>query len=97
MARNERRAVPRTRLKVVHRHRIGKQRFRRVSELVFVGREPKAVLEWVNMAGDRMPVTIDLDPRRLARMRGARHTYFYDGETIDPRFEELPTVQRLQP
>ena len=90
MARSERRAVRRVRLKVIHRHRIGNQRFRRVSELVFFDDRPKAVLEWVNMAGDRMPLYLDLDPRRLRRVRGARHTYAYDGETTDPRFEELP-------
>ncbi|HYX65439.1 MAG TPA: hypothetical protein VE935_14580 [Burkholderiales bacterium] len=90
MARSERRAVRRVRLKVIHRHRIGNQRFRRVSELVFFDEQPKAVLEWVNMAGDRMPLYFDLDPRRLRRMRGARHTYAYDGETTDPRFDELP-------
>lgn len=90
MARSERRVVQRVRLKVIHRHRIGTRRFRRVSELVFFGEQPKAVLEWVNMAGDRMPLYLDLDPRRLRRVRGARHTYAYDGETTDPRFDELP-------
>ena len=92
MARNERRGLPRIRLKVIHRHRIGRQSFRRVSELVFVGGQPKAVLEWVNMAGDRSPLYIGLDARRLRRLRGARLTYAYDGETRDPRFEELPGV-----
>jgi hypothetical protein len=92
MARNERRCLPRIRLKVMHRHRIGARRFRRVSELVFVGRQPKAVLEWLNMGGDRSPLYVDLDRRRLRRLRGARLTYAYDGETSDPRFEELPSV-----
>jgi len=82
--------VPRTRLKVIHRHRIGRQRFRRVSELVFVGGVPRVVLEWVNMAGDRSPVYIPLDPRRLRRLHGARRTWVYDAETRDPRFDELP-------
>ena len=62
MAPRERRSVRRTRLKVIHRHRLGRQTFRRVSELVF----------------------------KLRRARGARHTWFYDGETSDPRFDELP-------
>jgi hypothetical protein len=92
MPRKERRGLPRIRLKVIHRHRIGRQRFRRVSELVFAGGQPKAVLDWVNMAGDRSPLYIDLDPRRLRRLGGARQTYAYDAETSDPRFEELPTV-----
>jgi hypothetical protein len=60
MARNERRSAARVRLKVLHRHRIGRQRFRRVSELVFVGRQPK--------------------------------TIYYEGETSDPRYDELPHV-----
>jgi hypothetical protein len=89
MAREERRSVPRLRLKVIHRHRIGRQRFRRVSELVFIAKQPKAVLEWINMAGDRSPLYVDLDARRLHKLHGARHTYTYEGETRDPRFEGL--------
>jgi hypothetical protein len=76
----------------MHRHRIGRQRFRRVSELVFVGLQPKAVLEWVNMGGDRSPLYLDLDARRLHKVKGARNTYFYDGETSDPRYDALPRV-----
>lgn len=90
MAPRERRSVRRIRLKVIHRHRLGRQTFRRVSELVFIGHEPRAVLEWVNMAGDRSPVYIPLDPRKLRRAHGVRHTWFYEAETSDPRFEELP-------
>lgn len=97
MARKERRSVPRTHLKVIHRHRIGGQNFRRVSELVFIGEQPKAVVEWVNMAGDRTPLYVELDPSRLRRLRGARHTYVYDGETSDPRFDKLPGERRLLP
>lgn len=97
MALKERRSVRRLRLKVIHSHRVGRQRFRRVSELVFVGRQPKAVLEWVNMAGDRTPIYLDLDARRLRKLRGARHTYAYEGETTDPRFEESPDGTRLAP
>lgn len=95
MIRKERRGLPRIRLKVLHRHRVGAQRMRRVSELVFIGERPKAVLEWVNMSGDRSPVYLDLDPRRLRKLRGTQRTYVYDGETVDPRFAELPEVQRL--
>jgi hypothetical protein len=92
MARSERRAVPRIRLKVIHRHRVGRRIFRRVSELVFIGEQPRAVLDWVNMAGDRSPVYMDLDRRRLRKLSGARHTYVYDAQTSDPRFEELPAA-----
>lgn len=60
-----------------------------MSELVFIGGQPKALLDWINMAGDRSPVYIDLDPRRLRKLRGGRNTYTYEGETHDPRYEEL--------
>jgi len=68
MGDRDRRFIPRTQLKVIHKHRMGVRRFRRVSELVFIpnGR-PRAVLEWVNLGG-------------------LRNTYYYDGETIDPRY-----------
>jgi hypothetical protein len=89
MARDERRSVPRVRLKVIHRHRLGRRSSRRVSELVFIGGQPKALLDWINMAGDRSPVYIDLDPRRLRKLRGGRNTYAYEGETRDPRYEAL--------
>ena len=92
MARKERRSVPRSRLKVIHLHRIGRRRFRRVSELVFVDRQPKAVLEWVNMGGDRSPLYLELEAHWLHEMHGAYHTWFYEGETIDPRFAELPSA-----
>ena len=59
----ERRNIPRTKLKVIHRHRIGAQSFRRVSELVFVRGKPRAMLEWLNLGGVRSPLYIaELDP-----------------------------------
>ena len=80
--------------KVTHRHRIGSHVFRRVSELVFVGRQPKAILRWINIAGVRTPICADLDPRKLKRLRirTARHpTFQYDGTTTDPADEEIIT------
>jgi hypothetical protein len=76
-------------LKVIHRHRIGRHTLRRVSELVFVQEQPKAVLAWIDMAGDRLPVYLDLDPRRLRAPRGVKGIFYYDGVTTDPRFIEL--------
>jgi len=90
MARNERRYLPRVRLKVIHRHRMGRRSSRQVSELVFIGGRAKAVLEWVNMAGDRCPLYIELDAQRVRKLQGVPRTYVYDGETSDPR--DLPGV-----
>ena len=86
----ERRAVARIPQKVIHRHRVGDHEFRRVSELVFVRGRPKAILEWIDMGGVRTPFYLpDLDPAKLDRVRGARHTYRYAGKTVDPRFGDL--------
>ncbi len=70
----DRRSIPRAQLKVIHLHRLGRRRFRRLSELVFVpNSRPRAVLEWV-------------DPEKLRRAKRLRNTYCYDGETVDPRY-----------
>ena len=88
MGERDRRSLPRTPLKVIHRHRIGRRRYKRVSELVFVaGGAPRAVLEWVDLGGVRSPLYIvELDPAKLRRAPRLRNTYYYDGETIDPRY-----------
>lgn len=89
MAEGERRGIPRTRLKVIHRHRIGSRTFRRVSELVFVQGKPRAMLEWVNLGGVRSPLYVaELDPGKLHQAKSLTHTYFYDGLTVDPRYED---------
>jgi hypothetical protein len=75
--------------KVIHRHRVGEHILRRVSELVFVQEAPKAVLGWIDMAGDRTPVYLELDPQRLRPPRGSNGIFYYDGVTTDPRFAEL--------
>ena len=60
---------------------------RRVSELVFVRGKPRAILEWVNLGGVRSPLYIaELDAQKLRRSPRQRNTYYYDGETIDPRY-----------
>lgn len=85
----ERRLIRRTKLKVIHRHRIGSRTFRRVSELVFVQGRPRAMLEWVDLGGIRSPLYIaELDPAKLHRAKSLPKTYFYDGLTVDPRFED---------
>ena len=89
MAEGERRGVRRTRLKVIHRHRIGSRTFRRVSELVFVQGKPRAMLEWVDLGGVRSPLYVaELDPAKLHKAKSPPNTYFYDGLTVDPRFED---------
>lgn len=75
MAEDERRSIRRTRLKVIHRHRIGSRTFRRVSELVFVRGKPRAMLEWVNLGGVRSPLYIAVLLRRAhgrSALRGRR-------------------------
>jgi hypothetical protein len=83
----ERRRV-RNGLKVVHQHRVGSTVFRRESELVFVKGRPRAVPGWINLGGIRTPLYVcELDPTKLRAAREAKNTYFYDGVTVDPRFE----------
>ena len=77
-------------LKVIHRHRAGGQRFMRVSELAFIQGVPRAVLEWIDMGGVPTPLFLcDLDPRKLVASKANRHTYYYGGETVDPRYEPV--------
>ena len=76
-------------LKVIHRHRAGEQLFRRVSELVYVGGRPKAVLGWIDAGGVRTPIYIcELNPAKLRKAAATSKTYYYDDITIDPRYEE---------
>ena len=78
-------------LKVIHRHQVGSHEFRRVSELVFVGGRPKAILGWIDVGGVRTPIYLcDLDPAKLKKAAAAKGTYYYDAVTVDPRYEDLP-------
>jgi len=85
-------------LKVIHRHRAGDSTFRRVSELVFVRGQPKAVLGWIDAGGVRTPIYIsDLDPAKLKKAAAMEGTYYYDAVTVDPRFEPaLPAEEKKQ-
>ena len=84
-------------LRVIHRHRVGRLEFRRVSELVFMRGRPKAILGWIDVGGVRTPLFLcDLDPAKLRKAgagNSAKNTYYYDAVTIDPRFEELGPVE----
>ena len=84
-------------LRVIHRHRVGRLEFRRVSELVFVRGRPKAILGWIDVGGMRSPIFMcDLDPGRLRKAgagNSAKNTYYYDSVTVDPRYEELGPVE----
>ena len=79
-----------SRIRVLHRHRIGRQLpFTRVSELVYRGEEPLAVISWLHGSGTRIPaVCVALD-RRLLHRGPNRKFFLYDGLTSDPRFESL--------
>jgi hypothetical protein len=86
---NERRKS-RLGLKVIHRHRIGDKVFRRVSELVIIDGQPKALLGWINLGDVRTPIYLcDLDQAKLRRSPTSANTYLYDEITVDPRFEAL--------
>ena len=76
--------------KVIHGHRIGSHVFRRVSEIVFIGRQPKAILRWIDIAGVRTPIYAELDPAKLRRIGPHSHVAAYDGTTIDPS-DVVPT------
>ena len=87
-------------LRVIHRHRVGRFEFRRVSELVFVRGRPKAILGWIDVGGVRAPLFLcDLDPGKLRKAAGgndAKNTYYYDAVTVDPRYEALgPTEENI--
>jgi hypothetical protein len=86
----QQRSTPRLELKVIHRHRVGSFVFARVSELLYVGGRPKAVLGWINLAGIRTPLYIcELKTDRLRQSPAApRGTFYYDGTTIDPRYAD---------
>lgn len=73
---------------VIHFHRIGRRRFKRVSELIFVEGQPRVVLGWIDFGGLRTPLFLVLDPSKLRKARFSR-TYYYDEDTSDPRFEEM--------
>jgi hypothetical protein len=85
-------------LKVIHRHRVGSYEFRRVSELVYIRGRPKAILGWIDVGGMRTPIYMsDLDPKKLHKAAAAPNTYYYDGLTIDPRYEDLAQVKDRAP
>jgi hypothetical protein len=84
-------------LKVIHRHRVGRLEFRRVSELVFMRGRPKAIIGWIDVGGVRTPLFLcDLDPAKLRKAgagNSAKNTYYYDSVTVDPRYERLGPVE----
>ena len=93
---NERRKS-RVGLKVIHRHRVGDKVLRRVSELVMIDGQPKALLGWINLGAVRTPIYLcDLDPARLRQSSANASTFYYDEMTVDPRFEALGPVPRSE-
>jgi hypothetical protein len=71
---------------------LGDQTLRRVSELVFLRGEAKAILEWIDSGGLRTPIYVDIDREKLRMTRGIRTLYYYDGTTIDPGLVELTAL-----
>ncbi|MGH8733536.1 MAG: hypothetical protein ACREVB_07625 [Burkholderiales bacterium] len=93
---NERRKT-RVGLKVIHRHRVGDKVLRRVSELVMIDGQPKALLGWINLGTVRTPIYLcDLDSSRLRQSPTSASTFYYDEVTVDPRFEALGPVPRSE-
>jgi len=87
----ERRREPRSRLRVVHRHRIGTAIADRVSELLYVKGRPVALIDWIDLGGVRTPLYVcDLDPEKLRPAQAQRGVYHYEGLTADPRFPQMP-------
>src|SRR5688500_3267404 len=84
-------------LKVIHRHRAGQSTFRRVSELVFVGGRPQAVLGWIDTGGVRTPSYVcELDPAKRRKAPATKNTYDYDESTGDPRYEPAQPADLAQ-
>ena len=81
--------MPRGRTTVQHRHRVGRYELRRVSELVFVRGRPHAVLDWVDLGGDRTPLYLPLEAEKLRQAQSPKNRFTYEGTTVDPRFEDL--------
>jgi hypothetical protein len=93
------RAEGRLGLKVIHRHRAGENTFRRVSELVFIRGQPRAVLGWIDAGGVRTPIYLsDLDPTKLKKATAMERTYYYDEVTVDPCYEStMPAEEKKRP
>lgn len=64
--------------------------------MVFIGGRPKAILDWIDMGAGRTPVYLDeLESARLqGPPRGEKGVYFYEGETVDPRFADMRPLRR---
>ena len=60
-----------------------------MSEIVFTEAGPKLVLGWIDLAGLRTPIWLELDPAKLKRARGLKNTWCYDQDTEDPRFADM--------
>ena len=87
------RRTARVGLTVAHRHRVGSNKpVRIVSELTFLYGLPKAILEWIDIGGQRTPICVDLDPQSLVASSGTvRGRFSYRETTVDPRTEDAET------
>ena len=82
-------------LKVIHKHRVGDKVLRRVSEMVVIDGQAKAILNWINLGGVRTPIYLcDLDESKLHRSATNHTTFYYEEITVDPRFEAIAPEPR---
>lgn len=79
-------------LKVIHRHKVGEHTYRRVSELVYVRGEPRALLGWIDIGGLRTPIYVCILDREKLHPAAAPRTFYYDEVTVDPRYEDANTT-----
>ena len=85
-------------LKVWHRHRVGKSEIRTLSELIIVNDHPRAILGWIDVGGVRTPAyQCELDPKRLHKAAANPGIYYYDGVTVDPRYQDVRLVTDRAP
>ena len=64
---------------MIHQHRVGDKILRRVSELVIIEGQPKALLGWIDFGGVRTPIYLcNLDFAKLHRSASSPNTFCYE-------------------
>jgi hypothetical protein len=71
---------------VQHIMKVGKTYQTVITDLIFDGTQPIAVLEWVGSGDNERPqVCVKLDPSHLQEFRSGDATHLYDIPIEDPR------------
>ena len=73
---------------VLHPMNSGGTTWLKESDLVFVNKEPYAVLSWHGNGKDIPDQYIPLNPKLLHHDHGDKARYRYDGEIIDPALDQ---------